>query len=216
LIEQNLATFFPLFFATLWLTATSILGLLSGWFRLMAKYPDQSAEPILQIRGQSGRMGLGVSMSGVLTLSVCPSGLRVGMMRVFGPFCSNFFVPWEDISVIRKRSLLWRVAEIQFGSPVVGTLSVRTHVANRLAREAKGRWPETGSFPEEARGDIFRRLFAEWVVVTSLGALFFILVPLAVAPRGARPPILVAILFPAIVSGAVFAVRFLVASTMRR
>src|SRR5215469_8569392 len=62
LIEQNLAVFFPLFFAALWLTVTTVLAVLSGWFRLMARFPNQSAEPLLRVRGQSGSMGLGVSM----------------------------------------------------------------------------------------------------------------------------------------------------------
>lgn len=41
-----------------------------------------------------------------------------------------------------------------------------------------------------------------------IAALFFILVPLAVAPPGVRPPIVVAILFPAIVFGVVTIVRY--------
>jgi hypothetical protein len=208
-VEENIAIVFPLFFVTLWMMVTTILALLSGWFRLMAEYPDQSAEPVLRLRGQSGMMGLGVSMSGVLILSVCPAGLRVGMMRVFGPFCRDFFVPWESIAITRKTILFWPVARLQFGNPVVGTLSISARSANRMARMATGWWPEVGQFPDEKRGDVFRRLLAQWAVVTSFAALFFILVPLAVAPNEARPPILVAILFPAIVFGVVFGVRFL-------
>jgi hypothetical protein len=209
LIEQKLAIFFPLLFVALWLTVTTILDLLSGWFTLMTKFPDQASEPILRIRGGSGTMGLGVSMRGILTLSVCPSGLRVGMMRIFGPFCRDFFVPWEDVAVTRKTILFWPVVKLKFGNPVVGTLSIAAHAADRLARAAKGRWPETGPFPEEKRSDTFRRLLTDWAAQTCFAALFFTLVPLAVAPSGSRPPILVAVLFPAIVFGVVGIVRFL-------
>jgi hypothetical protein len=208
-IGQNLAIFFPLFFVALWLTVTTVLALLSGWFRLMEQYPDQSIEPILRLRGQSGSMGSGVGMQGILVLSVCPTGLRVGMMRIFGPFCGDFFVPWESIAVIRKRIQFWPVAKLQFGNPVVGTLSISAGTADKIARAAMGHWPEAGPFPEEKRGDTFRRLLGQWAVITSFAALFFILVPLAVAPSGARPPILVAILFPAIVVGVATIVRFL-------
>jgi hypothetical protein len=103
--EQNLPIFFPLFFVALWLAVTTILALLSGWFKLTTEFPDQSIEPILRLRGQSGTMGLGVGMRGILILSVCPTGLRVGMMRIFGPFCRDFFVPWESIAVVRKTVL---------------------------------------------------------------------------------------------------------------
>ena len=209
MIEQHFAVFFPFFFVAIWLAVTTILGLLSGWFRLVAKYPDENVEPVLRVRGQSGTMGLGVSMKGILTLSVCPSGLRVGMMRVFGPFCRDFLVPWESIKVTRKKTLFWPVAKLQFGDPVVGTLNISGRVANRLARAAMGRWSEEGPFPEAKRSDIVRRLLAEWAVCTCFAALFFILAPLALAPAAGRPPVLVAILFPAIVFGVFTVVRFL-------
>jgi hypothetical protein len=208
LIEQNFAVFFPLFFASLWLTVTTILAALSGWFRLMAKFPDQTAEPLLRVRGQSGSMGLGVSMRGILTLSVCSSGLRVGIMRVFGPFCRDFFVPWEAIRITRKNVMFWPVAKLQFGRPAIGSLTIPAHVANMLARAAMGRWPETGLFPEEKDRDTLRRLLTQWALITCAAASFFTLVPLALAPTGGRPPIVVAILFPAIVFGGVTIVRY--------
>jgi hypothetical protein len=160
LIEQNFAIFFAVLFVVVWLMATTILALLSGWFRLMAEYPDQSIEPILLLRGQSGTMA-GISMRGILILSVCSTGLRVGMMRVFGPFCRDFFVPWENIAVTRKAILIWPVANLQFGNPVIGTLSLSTHTADRIARAANGCWPEEGPFPEEKRGDTLRRLMVQ-------------------------------------------------------
>jgi hypothetical protein len=209
LIGQNFAVFSPLFFASLWLTVTTILALLSGWFRLVAKFPDQTAEPLLRVRGQSGSMGLGVSMRGILTLSVCPSGLRVGIMRVFGPFCRDFFVPWEAITINRKNGLFWPVAKLQFGSPAIGSLTIPAHVADRLARAATGRWPETGLFPDEKHRDTLRRLLTQWALMTCAAASFFIFVPLAFAPTGGRPPIVVAILFPAIVFGAFTIVGYL-------
>jgi hypothetical protein len=208
LIEQNFAVFFPLSFVSLWLTVTTVLAVLSGWFRLMARFPNQTVEPLLRIRGQSGSMGLGVTMQGILVLSVCPSGLRVGMMRVFGPFCRDFPVPWEAIRVTRKSVLFWPVAKLQFGYPAIGSLTIPAHVANRLARAAMGRWPEAGPFPEEKHRDTLRRLLTQWAAITCIAALFFTLVPLAVAPTGARPPIVVAILFPAIVIGVVTIVRY--------
>jgi hypothetical protein len=210
LIEQNFAVFFPLFFAVVWLAASTLVALLSGWFRLMARYPDRAGEPILRMRGQSGTMGLGVHMRGILTLSVCPSGLRVGMMRIFGPFCRDFFVPWENITVTRRTILFWPLARLRFGDPAVGTLSISTSLADRLARAAAGRWPEAGPFPEENRGDRFRRLLGQWALATGFAALFFTLAPMVLLPNAAHPPIPVTILFPAIVFGVVFAVRFLV------
>jgi hypothetical protein len=203
LIEQNRV----LFFVAVWLTATTILALLSGWFRLMVEYPDQSIEPILRLRGQSGTMG-GIGLRGILTLSVCPTGLRVGIMRLFGPFCRDFLVPWESIAVIRKKTLFWPVAELQFGKPVIGRLRIPAPAADRIARAAMGYWPEQRPFSEEKPEDRFRSLLAWWAVMTSFATLFFIFAPLVVGPSGAGPPIVVAILLPAIVFGVVAVVRF--------
>jgi len=207
LMRQNLPVLLPLLSVAVWLMATTVLGLLSGWFRLVAEYPDQAIEPIQRLRGQSGRIGL-VTMRGILTLSVCTSGLRVGMMRFFGPFCRDFFVPWERIAVVRTTTLFSPAAELQFGDPPVGTLTIPAHTANKLARAAMGRWPEVGIFLEETRGERFRRLLAQWAIATCFVALFLTIFRLAIAPGGG-PPIWLTAVFPAIFFGAVFVVRFL-------
>jgi hypothetical protein len=203
------ALFFPLFFVGLWLTITTILCLLSGWFPLMARYPNRPDEqPELRMRYQSGTMGLWVSMRGILSLSVCSSGLRIGMMRLFGPFARDFFVPWGEIAVVRKTMLFWPMAELRFGNPVVGRLSIRAHVADRLAYAAGERWPEAGPFQRENRLDVIWRLLAEWAVSTAIAALVFTLVPLFYAPQQARLPISVTIFFPAILFGLAYIVKY--------
>ena len=208
LIEQNFGISFALVFATLWLIVTTIVALVSGWFRLMERYPDQSEAPILRLRGQSGGMGPGVRMRGILTLGVCPSGLRVGMMRVFGPFCRDFFVPWENIAIGRKMSLFGRVAKLQFGYPAIGQLTIPAHIADSLARAATSRWPEAGPFPEESRRDVRKRLLREWAILTSIASVLLI-VPLAVVPSGFRPLIFVAVFFSTVAIGVRSVVKYL-------
>jgi hypothetical protein len=202
---------FPVFFVGLWLVVTTILGALSGWYALMRRYPDRAETPLLTLRYQSGSMGLMVSYGGLLTLSACPSGLRVGMNRLFGPFWRNFFVPWTEIRIIRRRMiLLWLAAQLAVGDPVAGTLSISADVADRLARAAQGSWPEAGPYPRPRPGTAFVTLLAQWAAVTTLAALFFTLAPRLMAPRGATaPPVAVGILFPAIVFGVVFLVKFI-------
>jgi hypothetical protein len=151
-------------------------------------------------------MGPGVNMRGILTLSVCPSGLRVGIMRLFGPFSRDFLVPWRELSVTRKTIFFMQAAELRFGS--VGTLSVGAHVADKLAGAAGRNWPEQGSFvPEEPRRTA-SRLLIQWAVITAFASLFFIGVTLASVPKEANPPIAILIMFPAIVFGAGFLIRF--------
>jgi hypothetical protein len=204
---QQHPTIFLFAFVAVWLMLTTLLAFLSGWFGLVQQYPDRAEKPMLRLRWQSGTMGRGGRMRSVLTLSACPSGLRVGMSRVFGPLCRDFFVPWERLTIIRENTLLGPIAKLQFGNPVSVTIPLPVYAANSMARAAGKRWPEAGPFPEELGAHV-RRLLALWAVATSFVALFFI-VPLAIAPSGSRPPILLAILFPALFFGAGSVVRFL-------
>lgn len=203
---QNFLFLFPAFFVALWLAITVALSYFSGWTALVKAFPDRDEPPSLRLSGQSGSMGSGVNMRGILTLGVCPSGLRVGIMRVFGPFSRDFLVPWRDLSVSRKTTFFMPVAELQFGS--VGTLSVGAHVADRLGSAAGKNWPEPGSFLPEAPRQTVRRLLAQWALVTGLASLFFIGVTLMSAPKETHPPIAILVLFPAIVFGVGFLIQF--------
>ena len=204
-IEHNFALIFPAYFVALWLFATTLLGLLSGWFALMKAFPDRQEVPALSLSYQSGSMGLGVHMRGILSLAVCASGLRIGIMRLFGPFSRNFFVPWSSLSVVRKRVFFMPAARLQFGG--IGGLTISTNTAEKLALAAGKNWPESGAIPSEKPRKLAGKLLIQWALITLFASAFFIIAPLD-APKEARPPIVVAILFPAIVFGVVTVVRF--------
>ncbi len=146
-------------------------------------------------------MGLGISMNGILNISVCSSGLRIAMLRIFGPFCRAFFVPWEQIGVRRKRWLFWRLARLNFGNLPFARLSIPVHVADRLARAAADRWPETGPFPVETNQQAASSELKVWAVQTLLAATFFAVVPRLVASDAPAVPLGIAIGFPAVVCG---------------
>lgn len=134
---------FPLAFAALWFAITALIGFMSGWYALARRYPDRRERPLLRLTWQSGFMGpLQSRYRSALTLSACPSGLRVGVIRLLGPFCRNFFVPWEEITVRRKDGFFEKLAELTFGNPRVGTLAIRAAVADKLAKAAGDDWPE--------------------------------------------------------------------------
>jgi hypothetical protein len=191
-----------------WIFVTTLLTALSGWWRLAAAFPNRDDVALVRVRWCSGRLGL-TDYRSILTLTGCRTGLRVGVNRLFGPFCRSFFVPWQIIAVTRKTTFLWPRAELQLGMPRVGTLTISSNVANRLARTAVEHWPEAGPFPPETPRGLARRYTALWAMGTIVAALFFTVVPRIVAPPTARPPVAVAIVFPAIVLGVAFLVQFL-------
>lgn len=206
--SEHFLPFFPLFFISLWFIITSLLGFFSGWYSLMRKYPNRNESALLQLKHLSGLMGFWVGLNNVLNISVCPSGVRIGIMRVFGIFCRDFFAPWEEIRVERKNRFFGQVAELQFGNPILGRLSISAHIADRLGRSSMGRWPEAGAFPVESNCKVLISIFKEWAFITSIAALFFILAPRIVESKSNFPPISVAILFPAIFFGVVSLFRY--------
>ena len=137
------AAAFIAFFVLLWLLVTVILGFFSGWYSLMRAFPDRPYEEAVAIfKGESGMVGP-VSMHGVLKLSPCTSDLRVGIMKLFGPFEKDFLVPWSAIAVSGKRMLGWRyAAELYFG--IYGRLRISNLLADRLWQTIPQSWPEKG------------------------------------------------------------------------
>jgi hypothetical protein len=129
------------FFPAVFLLQVALTSHASRWFSLLEAFPAQPVEPVLQLRAQNGKIG-GVRMIGVLELGVCPTGLRVGLMWPLAVYWTDFFVPWDSITVIRP-PIFRSVVRLQFGKPAIGTLRVSKSVADRLAAAAQQRWPET-------------------------------------------------------------------------
>ena len=201
--------FFVLGFPVLWLAVTTLLSYRSGWFDLMKAYPDQGEPVSARFPGQSGSLN-GVSLRRILTLSVGPTGLRLGMLRLFGPFNRDVCVPWPFIAVTRtRRPLVGKIALVALGQPAIAVLALPAELADELARAAPGHWPEAGPFPIETDGQIGWRIFQQWMLQTAFAATFFIVAPRLLGPQAIPPPIAVAILFPAVVLGTASCVRYL-------
>src|SRR5262245_18687020 len=90
---------FIVFFSLMWFGITSLLGAMSGWFRLQRAVPDHVDVPLAELRGVNAMMGgaIPVNFRFCLRLDACPGGLRVGVTRLLGPFQRPFLVPWSEI-----------------------------------------------------------------------------------------------------------------------
>jgi hypothetical protein len=192
----------------LWLFVSVILGFFSGWYSLMRAFPDRPYEEALAIfKGESGMVGP-VSMHGILKLSLCPSGLRVNIVKLFGPFEKDFLVPWKEIAVTRKKMLGWRYAELCFG--VYGKLRISDLLADRLWQTIPQSWPEEGMPQAVTSNRVFRHYFWQWLMLTTIASAFFIIAP-RIGDRGSGnyPPVLVAVLFPAVAIGLALGFEYL-------
>jgi hypothetical protein len=136
-------------------------------------------------------------------------------MKIFGIFCRNIFVPWAEIRVQRKDYFFGSAAELKFGNPAIGRLTIQPSLADRLARSAKGHWPEPekrnlepGPFPEETERQLLARLTKRWLLLTGFAALLFIAVPRILNRNDHYPTIAIAIIFPGLVFGALSLIEY--------
>jgi hypothetical protein len=175
-----LFAFFPFAFVGMWLTISTLLGFASGWFSLQRRYPKGSDAPLCSFLMKSGSLGSGngpfgsVSMGGILNISACPDGLRVGIFRPFGPFQRPFEVPWRDIKVERATLLFLPRAKLIFGDNE-GALSLDVALWNRVATHAPDHEVARLSVQPVAVRALAGMLLVAWAVVTALIGTFFLL-----------------------------------------
>src|SRR4051812_16501623 len=66
----------------------------AAWRRLARIYPDQPCLAERTFHSVSGQPG----GRQTLTLSACPTGLRVSTVRIFWRLMPPFFVPWSEVT----------------------------------------------------------------------------------------------------------------------
>jgi hypothetical protein len=169
---------FPVFFVGMWLVATTMTGFLSGWYNLQQWYPDEGGEePLLTLNMQSGSMGAGVALNGILKLRSYQSGLGLSMLRIFAPFQKSLKVPWSEIEAEPSRSFFLPMVKLSLGKPANGRLKISARSWSRLvdsvsASPAGRPFQMPVAVPVSAEA-FARALIAQWVVMSVFAAAFF-------------------------------------------
>lgn len=133
-----LATY-ALMFLGIWLVATSLNGVLSGWFRLQRWYGDDGTEtPLLSMRALPAFMGRArVRLSGRLSLGATDKGLSLRVFRLLAPFQRPLLIPWSDITASAPMpGWLSERVKLDFGQPPVGQLTLSATTWARLVEAA--------------------------------------------------------------------------------
>jgi hypothetical protein len=198
---------FPFLFVGGWLLITTMLGLMSGWFNLQQWYADDDSEqPLLKLRGQSGTMGMGVSMGGCLQLRAYRSGLGIRIWRIFGPFQKPLRIAWTEIDAEPSKSFFMPMMTLRLGRPSNGTLKISARSWSRLLSAVESNASTT--FPKSAptdKGAAARALLIQWLVITAAAGAFSYMS--AGGQRGGQP-VVTYFAFPAILFGICQVVRF--------
>jgi hypothetical protein len=199
------AYLFPFFFIALWVGASAVLGFLSGWFELRQWYADDGSEaPLLKLGGQSGSMGAGVGLRGVLKLLAYPSGLGVRISPLFGPFQRPLKIPWGEIDAEPGTRFFAPVVKLSLGRGAKGTLKISARTWSRLVDAVPqagglGAVPMPAAFPA-SRLSVARAMLLQWAAMTAFAGAFFFLAP-RLNGTGQHLPLGVCIGFPAILFG---------------
>ena len=196
------------FFLVLCMIVGVSVVLLALRSRLLPHGQDRHGESLLRLRRMGGRVG-STRFSGRFSVEVYSDGIFVSPEPLFGLFKPNrnLFVPWQDLSVARKWTILGQIAELQLGPSERLTLIVPCYVANLLANVARRRWPEDGTFPPVTMWTIAREILTEWAIITTIGGVFFG-VFLGFFQLESGPPIWFAFAFPGTFFGIFFLITF--------
>ena len=79
-----------------------------------------------------------IQLYGCLSLSACPTGLRLGQLRLIAPLSRDIMVPWGKIYAQHVPGLFGTKAQLSFG---IDGVSIRVTAAlwEELVAFAKGR-----------------------------------------------------------------------------
>lgn len=124
---------FVICFSLLWIGITSLLGMLSGWKRMERTFPDRPEQPIERFAYESARMR-GVNFKNCLAFEVCPTGLRISLMRILGPFRKPLFVPWSQIRAVREKLAFFNYVRLTLGMGQEGSLAIHAQAFERIAQ----------------------------------------------------------------------------------
>jgi hypothetical protein len=183
---------FPILFLGTWVLASMVLGFVSGWFNLQQWYPDEGGEePLLTLNGQSGSMGAGTWFKGVLRLSSYPSGLGVGVWRIFAPFQRPLKIPWSEIEAEPSSSFFLPMVKLNLGKPANGRLKISARSWSRLigAVPNEARQFQMTAFPVTA-GSFARALIIQWVAMAAIVSAFLAFASVTTGPSARFPPVL--------------------------
>jgi len=132
---------FPLFFGALWCVVCALLSYIGGWATLANQFRWQSAFVGDRWRFQSGQMRWNVNYGNCLTVGGNPQGLYLAVLPLFRFRQPPLLIPWEEVTVTRRRFLLLQWVRFELGNELHIPLSIRPKLAERLQFAAGDRWP---------------------------------------------------------------------------
>ncbi len=115
-------------FALFWIAIAMLLGHVSGWKALHARYGSPLGPLVPRSSLVSGRVGL-VNYNNVLRVGCDPAGMYLSVLALFRAGHPAVFIPWNEVHGVERQDFLWK-KRIRFtvGQPPITTIVLPTSV----------------------------------------------------------------------------------------
>ena len=143
MFDPNQSSFwiiFPAFFVLLWLFILVLLSYTSGWRALSQRYRLEMPFDGEILKWQSGQMRW-TNFNNCLKIGAGMAGLYLGIVPPFHFFMPPLLVPWNEISLSRRKKFLIEGLRMELGRDLKIPLWIRFNLANRLHAAAASYWP---------------------------------------------------------------------------
>ncbi|MDQ3821175.1 MAG: hypothetical protein M3362_26325 [Acidobacteriota bacterium] len=127
-IAKSYPLAFALIFLIAWLGSSWLIGNISGWRSLATIYPLVKSFPKKKWSSQSAQMHWFGFYNNCLNFGVDTEGVYISIWPLFRVGHPPLFIPWSDISVRERKSVIFTFIEFEFK----GLPSIPLRISKRL------------------------------------------------------------------------------------
>ena len=131
-VDRHPILFVLSFVVFVYLTTSLVVSWWSGWAVLARQFRLRSRFTGSRWRGQSGQMRWLRGYGNCLTVGANSEGLYLATLPFFPLFHAPLFIPWNEVSLVKKKLFFARGVRFQLGNEVSIPLWVRERLAERL------------------------------------------------------------------------------------
>ena len=124
-----------------WLVIFTLISHASGWAALAEQYRSQETFTGRCWSFQSCQMRWLMGYNNCLKIGADPRGLFISVLFLFRMAHPPLFIPWRDISYVRKKILWTQVVEFRLGRDLNIPFRIRVPLAENLRAAAASSWP---------------------------------------------------------------------------
>ena len=157
---------FPFVFAGMWIAVSATLARVSGWTKLVERFPAPDEPEGERILWTSAQLG-GVSFRSCLNMTLAASGLHLVPSLLFRLFMPPMLVPWNEVHFEGfTKMLFFELACFRLGGAEGPVLCVFTSLGERLRAHLVGEHVAAYDSEREFEGSLIDSRI--WLVVAAM------------------------------------------------